>query len=59
MLKNILNLRGVEKLTENEKKNIKGGDWRYSVATGYCVSPSATCGGVYPKQYPGGWCCEK
>ncbi len=59
MLKKILNLTGVEKLTDKQKKNITAGAWRYSDATGNCVSPSATCGGIYPVKYPGSWCCEK
>lgn len=60
MLKNILNLEGVKKLTKNEQRLISGGAWRYSEATGYCVNPLLTCsGGVYPKQYPESWCCEK
>ncbi|PIF32386.1 hypothetical protein CLU81_2914 [Flavobacterium sp. 9] len=59
MLKKILNLVGVEELTDAQKKALKGGDWRYSEATGYCVNPSPTCGGVYPVKYPGNWCCEK
>lgn len=59
MLKNILNLEGIKKLTKKEQKQINGGDWSYSEATGRCVNPSPTCGGVYPVQYPGSWCCER
>lgn len=59
MLKKVLNLQGVKELTEKEQKLIKGGDWSYSEKTGYCVNPSPTCGGVYPVQYPGSWCCQR
>ncbi|MWB95846.1 hypothetical protein GON26_15880 [Flavobacterium sp. GA093] len=59
MLKTILNSVGVKELTKNEKKAINGQGSSYSDATGYCVSPSPTCGGVYPVQYPGGWCCQR
>ncbi|OIV42700.1 hypothetical protein [Flavobacterium johnsoniae] len=59
MLKTILKLTGVEELTKKQKQTISGGDSRYSEATGYCVNPSPTCGGAYPVQYPGSWCCQK
>ncbi|MEA9413931.1 hypothetical protein [Flavobacterium sp. PL02] len=63
MLKNILNVEGAQKLTKSEQKLISGGavgDWTYSEQTGYCVYSVEACGfGVYPKRYPGNWCCQK
>ncbi|WP_185965970.1 hypothetical protein [Flavobacterium sp. ZT3R18] len=58
MLKNLLNLKGARKLTSAEQKTINGGAWKYSDATGYCVT-SNSCGGIYSKSYGNGWCCEK
>ncbi|MEA9413928.1 hypothetical protein [Flavobacterium sp. PL02] len=59
MLKNILNLEGANKLTKNEQKSITGGEAKFAPETGWCVSNNSSCGGIYPKNYGGGWCCER
>ncbi len=42
MLKNILNLKGAQQLSQNEKKAIKAGDEMYGEAYYTCLR---TCGG--------------